>query len=196
MSQSVSSLLSSRSFMVSSFIFEAGGYISIVRNIPLPFLLPVFSVLLWREVPAIMSVPKAAVHKDGDLLLWKDKIRMAFDIVMTPPSCVSVFLEQRNQGEFRGFVAGRANLSHYVGSLFDTERIAHGSNIKLDLQAWVGLYSVDDVIVMFNNLRKSCVPPVVHKTAVLHDIRRQELLYIPHFHATGDVCVCQMIHGA
>ena len=167
-----------------------------MRNIPLPFLLPVFSVLLWREVPAVMSVPEASIYKDGNLTLGKYKVRMTFDIVMPPPSRVSVFLEQRDQGKFRGFVAGRTNLPHYVGSLFDAERIAHGSNIKLDLQTWVGLYSIDDAVIMFNDLRKSCVPPVVCKTAVLHDVGRQELLYIPHFHATGDVGVRQMIHGA
>ena len=79
---------------------EHSRYFFIMPYVPFSLFLPVFLMIRRTSIPAVMSMPEAAVYKYGDFSLWKHKIRMALHRVIPPPACDSVLLENLNQPKF------------------------------------------------------------------------------------------------
>ena len=74
---------------------------------------------------AFVTVPEAAVYKNGDLFLEEDEIGMTFDVVIATPTCDAIFLENLYELEFRRFVVLRTNVAHYLATLFCGEDVGH-----------------------------------------------------------------------
>jgi hypothetical protein len=75
-------------------------------------------------------MPKAAVHKDGELDSWKHEIRLAKHRLVPTPSFDFVPTKEFYQRHFRGFVALPANPRHQFRTLRFAEDVAHGLNSK------------------------------------------------------------------
>ena len=56
------------------------------RLIVLNLSLPVYRMLLWCYISTTMAVPKTAIDKNSNFLLWKYKIRPSKYIVISPPT--------------------------------------------------------------------------------------------------------------
>ena len=93
--------------------------------VPLALFLPVFPVVGWTSVSTVVTMPKTAVYKNGDLLLGKREIRAPFHRVISPPPYNSVPLEYFYQSQFRGLVLLGLDLPHDGGSLFRIKNICH-----------------------------------------------------------------------
>ncbi len=48
------------------------------------------------RVPAVVPVPEATIHKNGNLFLQKNKIWMAFYRVISSPTCNPILLKYFN----------------------------------------------------------------------------------------------------
>ena len=99
-------------------MLEHGGDCAIVFYIPPPLLFPVFCVVSWSRVPAIMPVPEAPVDKNRNMAIQKHKIRMTFNFIIASPSCNVMRLKELNQLDFSAFIPRGLNLPHDSGTIF------------------------------------------------------------------------------
>ena len=76
-----------------------------------------------------MPMPEAAVYKDRYLFLQKDKVRMAFDVVVAPPAGYAVLFEDLDEFQLRGLVVLGAYVAHDLASLFLCEDVSHWYSI-------------------------------------------------------------------
>ena len=70
-------------------------------------------------------MPKTAVDKNSQLLLWKNEVWFAGQRLMSSPACDVMFLEQFEQLEFGGPVALAANAGHHLTALGFIENVCH-----------------------------------------------------------------------
>lgn len=89
------------------------------------FSFPIFSVFSRDSIYTFVTVPEAAVDENGDLLLKKDKVGVAFDIVVATPACNAVFLEDLDEFQLRGFVVLGTDVAHYLAAFFCGENVGH-----------------------------------------------------------------------
>lgn len=66
---------------------------------------PIFGVVRWSDVAAVMSVPETAVGKNGDSILGEDKIGMPRKVRVSAPANDMTMLKNFDQLQFRGLVA-------------------------------------------------------------------------------------------
>ena len=141
----------------------------IVLHITFPLLLPVFLMLGGAGITAVMPMPKTSVNKNGNLLIWKHKIRVALYGIVAPPSCDAVLLEYLYQPQFGRFVFLRLDLPHNVRSLFFIENVRHNKSpcFKLNAEAWVGFRFQHNIVVAADNIGKRGIAFCFVKQAVL-----------------------------
>ena len=150
------------------------------------------------SVSAVVSMPETAVHKHGDLLLWKYEIWMSFYRVVSPPACNPVLLEYFNQPQFGGLVLFGLDPTHNVRSLFRIENISHGDSpgFKLYAEAGIGFRLQHDFVVSIDDAGERGVSLGLVKEAMLVDVRGQELLNVPYFDAPGQPSIlCKIESG-
>ena len=54
-------------------------------------------------------MPKTTVNKEGELKLWKNEIRFAEELDISPPASNAVALKQFDQGDFSCLIASTPN---------------------------------------------------------------------------------------
>jgi len=70
-------------------------------------------------------MPKATVHKNGQLELLKDEIRIAKERWVTPPACKFVSSQDIQKRKFGPFVSLATHASHDGGTFRFRENISH-----------------------------------------------------------------------
>jgi hypothetical protein len=70
-------------------------------------------------------MPEAAIDKHGYALLSKDKVGLAWQWRVPPPSVDAVGSENRNQSQLSIFVSARTNRGHNCGTLGNRKYIDH-----------------------------------------------------------------------
>jgi len=79
---------------------------SVPNNVTLEFALPEFATGLWEiGQPAIVSMPEAAVHKDGDPPAPKDDVGFSREFPGMEPKTVSHRVQKPADGQFWGCIA-------------------------------------------------------------------------------------------
>jgi hypothetical protein len=71
------------------------------------------------------TVPETAVHKDRQFLEYEDKVRFAWQRLMSPPSGDAMFAKDSCELHFGRFVPMRANCRHYLRTFLLAENICH-----------------------------------------------------------------------
>jgi hypothetical protein len=72
-----------------------------------------------------MSVPEAAVDKNGNAAFWEDEIRFAEKTASSSPSCYFADAENINKSQFGISIACRSNAGHHRRSLARIPDISH-----------------------------------------------------------------------
>lgn len=92
---------------------KSGSYLFVSINIPLSLLCPVLGIICWTCVAAVMSMPEATIHKDGNALFKKDEIRMSFYLIAMSPSRDMIRFEVLNQFQLRALRILTLNSAHH-----------------------------------------------------------------------------------
>ena len=103
---------------------------AIAFDVALDFFEPVFLVGGRHATVFGAPVPEAAVHEDGEALLAKDKIWTAGDVRMTAPAFEARSAEERDEGEFGGFVSAGTNGGHDAGPFGFGECVGHAGSMR------------------------------------------------------------------
>ena len=69
-------------------------------DVTLSFLLPIFLIIGWASISAIVPMPKATVNEYSNLTFRKYKIGMSFYLIVSSPSRYSVFRKNLYQLNF------------------------------------------------------------------------------------------------
>ena len=72
-----------------------------------------------------MTVPEATINKYCNPLLWKDKIRVSLNIIVTSPATDSELIKHLDHLHFSGLIASGLDLFHYLRSLIRRKDISH-----------------------------------------------------------------------
>ena len=75
------------------------------------------------------AVPKAAVHKDSDLLLRESKVGLSGQRKMPSPAGDLILLQQGQQRVLRFFVALPSDEGHDLGAFLSGPNICHESDL-------------------------------------------------------------------
>ncbi len=99
-------------------MFKERRHFSIVIYISFSFLSPIFRIFTWASISAIMAMPKTSIDKYGYTFFKENKIRMAFNLIVSPPSSNMMAIEVTNKSHLCTFIARRFYAFHYLRAFF------------------------------------------------------------------------------
>lgn len=99
-------------------MFKEHRHFSIVIHISFSFLSPIFEIFAWASVSAIMSVPKTSIDKYSYSFFKKNKIRMTFYLIISPPSSDMMVVKVTNKLHLGTRISGRFYRFHYLRAFF------------------------------------------------------------------------------
>jgi len=65
----------------------------VTRLVSCQLVFPKGAIVFWFGCVPRAAMPETAIHKDGELEFWKNKVRLAEDFLMPPPADDFVSLE-------------------------------------------------------------------------------------------------------
>jgi len=70
-------------------------------------------------------MPETAIHKNSQATFWKDKVWIAEQVKISPPTCNFILTEDAGEFDFRGFIPFGFNCGHDLRPLFFGNDIGH-----------------------------------------------------------------------
>jgi hypothetical protein len=113
--------------------------------------IPKFTVGFRAAKAAGTTVPEAAVHKDSQPVPPKEKVRLAEDILVPPPTGNAVLAKQFYQCQLGVLIAMTTNPGHDIGTLGLCENITHFGS-----QTWQAAGCVKSASCAVACCRQSC----------------------------------------
>jgi hypothetical protein len=107
---------------------QQSHYSPITKDVFVDLLDPKGPIRRWDVPTTLASMPETAIHKNGDLLLRKDKVGLTDNLRVIPaPTLYSIQSKDFCKSYFRGLVPLPLNGGHHLGALLFGEYIRHST---------------------------------------------------------------------
>ena len=104
---------------------EVAISLAVPLDVPGDFVLPVGAVVSWHAQMPSATVPKTAVHEDGESLATEDEIGLAGQPLVSAPAGDALGTENGGEPQLGGPVSGGPDGGHDLRSLFLCEHVSH-----------------------------------------------------------------------